>query len=139
MKLKQLALSTEPVWFDGPQPFHGLRLQIRRETPAYRAAVMDMVVQRHGSMAGRKERDAEEIAKDDLFTRECVAEHLLRDWQGVETDDGTILPYSVGVGKDLAADDEFDWLFDFVIRKATTSTAYTSEALEAAAGNSESV
>jgi hypothetical protein len=72
----------------------------------------------------------------DKITIEATAEALLLDWQGLDDEDGTAIPYSKEAAKRLLGE-----LKDFretVVRLALEAETFRAEALEAAAKNSES-
>lgn len=67
--------------------------------------------------------------------REGVAHHVLRDWSGLEGDDGQPLPFSPAKALELFAHPKLADLYAFVVETARNEDAYREAALEDARGN----
>ena len=67
--------------------------------------------------------------------RRGVAQYVLRDWSGLEDDDGQPLKYSAEKALELFAHPKLADLYAFVVEAARHEDAYREAALEDARGN----
>jgi len=117
-------LSEEGRWVDYEL---GIRLRIARHNNSrYQAYFMKLL------------RDNPEVQEDtDAFgnlLKVAVGRTILRDWEGVEDDDGKEMKFSEDVGEKILTDPAYQDLYQFVLSEAQSSLLYR----ENAAGNSES-
>ena len=140
MKLSSLAtdekLSTEGVWVDYVD---GARLLVARTGNKH---FRDYCRARFGKV-GRTFR-AEELltqknkngttSREEAIVREGVAKHVLRDWEGIEDDDGNPLPYTPEQG--LEAFEKYPEFLDDVLSVAGDVQNFKDAGVEEATGNS---
>ena len=86
----------------------------------------------------RVDPDNPEVQEDtDSFgnlLKVAVGRTILRDWEGVEDDEGNEMKFSEDVGEKILTDPGYQDLYQFVLSESQASLAYR----ENAAGNSES-
>ena len=117
-------LSEEGRWGDYEL---GIRLRIARHNNSrYQSYFMKLL------------RDNPEVQEDtDSFgnlLKVAVGRTILRDWEGVEDDEGNEMKFSEDVGEKILTDPGYQDLYQFVLSESQASLAYR----ENAAGNSES-
>jgi len=116
-------LSEEGRWVDYEL---GIRLRIARHNNSrYQAYFMKLL------------RDNPDVQEDaDSFQnllKVAVGRTILKDWEGVEDDDGNEMKFSEDVGEKIITDPAYQDLYQFVLSESQSSLLYR----ENAAGNSE--
>jgi hypothetical protein len=122
----------EGVWTDYAD---GIRFKIARlGNPDYRA---------HLRKIGRAnqihvQQDLMDPEVMESFSKEAIAKHVLLDWENVEDDDGSKIPYSPDVGEKILKDPAYVRIFEFVVAFAARAENYRTAAIGEALGNSSS-
>lgn len=116
-------LSEEGRWVDYEL---GIRLRIARHNNSrYQAYFMKLM------------RNNPEVQEDtEVFQnllKVAVGRTILKDWEGVEDDDGNEMKFSEDVGEKIITDPAYQDLYQFVLTESQSSLLYR----ENAAGNSE--
>ena len=108
--LSSLAIDPEiarfGVWFDYAM---GVRFRIARaNNDAATRAITVMVAEE--KKAGR----VIDAARLQEIATECTAAHILRDWSGIDGDDGRPVPYSIAAALDVLRDPQYADVRTFV-------------------------
>lgn len=119
-KLKTLKLNpdavTEGVWCDW---ILGVKVKIARTgTPEYNTFIQKLMVEQVKS---------EEDVDTDEVIRKAVARHVIKDWSGIEDDDGTELSYSPEKAYELISDPALSDLYEFVMRMASDRSRFRNQ------------
>lgn len=137
MKITELAVDADRAengaWVDDIPEVQGLRLKVRGSNNAdwrrLQARLMD-AVPRKKRIGGRLDPDEQ----DSIISR-CLINCCLLDWQGLENDDGSELPYSKQMAEKLLTDPQYRRFRDSVIWAASVVADNTETDKEEIAGN----
>jgi hypothetical protein len=106
----------------------GLRFKIARmNNPRYR---------KH--LAALKQSQLREVRRGNPelileLTTQAMAKYLLLDWEGLDEDDGTAIPYSIGKSAEILRESQD--IYEFVEETSMDSDLFKAEAREQSVGN----
>lgn len=127
-----VAKSSKGIWVDYEG---GIRFRIARAgNVAYQAKLRELLADNLPSLRHRK---GQQFSDQELEAHlRAAAECVLVDWDGIEGDDGAVLPYSVDAAYAILSSDETQEVAAFVWGVASDAAAYRKSSVEAALGNS---
>lgn len=137
MKLTDLAVDTDRAengaWVGDIPEVQGLRLKVRSSSNAdWRRllAKLTEAVPRKKRLGGRI--DPEE---QDKIISSCLMNTCLLDWEGLQNDDGTDIPYSKEMAKKLLTEPQYRRFRDSVVWAASIVGENIESVQEEVAGN----
>jgi hypothetical protein len=122
-------LESKGVWctFEGSMKF----LIARSGNPAYNERLRRL---REPLIQNIRARDIDP-EKIEAVVRECIAHHVLLDWQNVEDDKGEPIRYTPEVGLKVLADPAYRDVYQFVKNMADNSALFRKAVVEVSLGN----
>lgn len=111
------AAQNDGEWFDFPA-YPGFGIKVKGTTfGPYRLALAncDRRAMRQAGRNGLVPPDVRE-----RFTLECIIEHLLLDWRGLESDDGSAIPFSKDRAREFLLDPQYRPFADMVVQAAVS-------------------
>ena len=137
MKLSELAVDADRqehgAWVDDIPEVQGLRLKVRGSFNAdwrrLQAKLLD-AVPRKKRIGGRLDPD-----ENDAIMTKCLLNCCLLDWQGLEDEMGTAIPYDKDMARKLITEPEFRRFRESVIWAANVVQEKTEVGADDAVGN----
>jgi hypothetical protein len=123
------------AWVDGIPEFEGVRLKVRglgcKEQQKLSRALFDAIP--------RSRRPKGKVSQEDQdrILDRCLHEVILLDWDGLQNDDDTPMPYDKAKALTFITDPAFRKFRDAVVWAADTIANDKAEAVEATVGNSQ--
>lgn len=110
----------------------GLEFKIARVGSAPYRAANSRVLAPYARRSGTKWPEERELRN---LTAPAVARHLVKDWRGLEAEDGTAIPFSVEECEKILRDPVYDELYTWVLASAGDSEQYREEVQKELSGN----
>lgn len=125
-------LETEGVWVDIGD---GAKLKVARlGNPEHKRIAQRLSRPHRGILEGKNLKAQAEVAE--RLGIQAAAQAILRDWEGLEEEDGTAIEYSTEKAMELLAIADFR---DLVLEIADSMEAYRAEEIAESEGNSARV
>lgn len=81
----------------------------------------------------RADRVPDEAMQD--IVKKAVAKHIVKDWENIEDDDGSLIPYSPEAALEIFQNDEYRDFYKFVLACGNDAELFRRENMEEAKGN----